>query len=99
LRIAAESLTSEHSTINLNINKETLLDIISLLNDEDTYQESSKELREFCILLIVPPLPFINSAIDKKFASETLLAPHSNDESAKFALQRQKIAGILSSQS
>ena len=85
LRIAAETLSSDHEVIDLNVKPETCLDLISLLADIGPNSESSKELREFCVLLIVPPLPFVNKAIDEKFASETLLVAQGDKEPSEYA--------------
>ena len=83
----------------MDVNQETILDIISLLSDKGPNAECSNDLREFCILLITPPVPFHNSMVDQfKFASEVLLAQQQPANLDEFSLQKQQVAGILSGQ-
>jgi hypothetical protein len=100
LRLAASSLTSSHDRIDMDVSKDTLLDIVSLLSDQGPSAECASVLREFVVLLIVPPVPFHNAKVDQfEFASQTLLGPPPQGSSDEMAVQMQQVAGILSGQS
>ena len=77
LRYASAALQSS-SPIDLATDETVLLQIINLLvekKDDELAQSVYNVLQEFAVLLIVPPAPFKNSALDQvNFTVNTLLA-------------------------
>ena len=97
LRYAASAFKKDKTEIDLAVTKDQFLTLISLLSvNKDTVSvANTKTIREFILLLLVPPTPFTNSKVSQvDFATEHLLIAGDDD----LANVKQEIACYLACQ-
>lgn len=95
VRLSAPSLTA-HKRIDLAVDSAALLGIIDMTSAlaAEGSESQTRLLRQFVVLLLCPPAPFVNSLAHPVAFSGELLAGQPEEDSGK-TRQRQLLASVL----